>query len=40
VTTDATGKASVTFFNNRSSKKLTINAETVTANGLVGVLNQ
>jgi len=40
VTTDSNGNAHVSFYNNRSSKKLTISVETVTDNGMIGVLNQ
>ncbi len=39
VTTDANGKANVSFFNNRSSKKMNLSVETVTENGMIGVLN-
>ena len=40
VTTDSNGNARVSFFNNRSAKKVSISAETVTSNGMIGVLNQ
>ncbi len=40
VITDSSGNASVSFFNNRSCKKLSISIETVTENGMIGVLNQ
>lgn len=40
VSTDSNGKAIVSFFNNRSARKVSISAETVTANGMMGVLNQ
>jgi len=40
VTTDSNGNARVSFYNNRSAKKLSISAETVTNNGMIGVLNQ
>ncbi len=40
VKTDANGKASVSFYNNRSADKINISAETVTSTGMMGVLNQ
>ncbi len=40
VKTDATGKAKVTFFNNRSGRTININAETVTENGIIGTLSK
>jgi len=38
VKTDKDGKASISFYNNSSCKKMNINAETVTENGVIGVL--
>lgn len=38
VKTDCTGKASVIFYNNRSCKSMNISAETITKNGIPGVL--
>lgn len=40
VKTDKNGKAKVSFYNNRSCRKININAETVTENGIIGTLNQ
>jgi hypothetical protein len=40
VLTDKDGKATVTFFNNGSCKSMLINAETVTINGMIGVLKK
>jgi len=40
VQTDKNGKATVQFYNNDSCKSMLINAETVTANGVIGVLNK
>jgi len=40
VRTDKNGKATVTFYNNGSCKLMLISAETVTTNGLIGVLNK
>jgi hypothetical protein len=40
VKTDTNGKAKVSFFNNGSCKTLNISAETVTENGVIGVLNK
>ena len=40
VKTDADGKATVSFFNNSTCRKLNISAETVTENGIIGVLNK
>ncbi|MCL2651820.1 MAG: hypothetical protein FWD60_12480 [Candidatus Azobacteroides sp.] len=37
ITTDSTGIAKIQFYNNSSCKKLSINAETVTAGGKIGV---
>lgn len=38
VKTDSTGKATVIFYNNRSCKSMNISAETITKNGIPGVL--
>lgn len=40
VNTDAEGKATVSFFNNSTCRKLIVSAETVTENGIIGVLNK
>jgi len=40
VKTDQTGKATISFFNNSSCKSMNVNAETVTSNGIIGVLNK
>jgi hypothetical protein len=40
VKTDAAGKAAISFFNNYSCKAMTVSAETVTANGVIGALNR
>jgi len=40
VKTDANGKASVSFYNNSSCKKMNVSVETVTENGVIGVLNK
>lgn len=40
VSTDSNGNAHVSFYNNRSAKKVSISAETVTSNGMIGALNQ
>ena len=40
VKTDKTGKASITFFNNSTCNTLNVCAETVTSNGIIGVLNK
>ncbi len=40
VKTDAAGKATISFFNNSSCKAMTVSAETVTANGVIGVYNR
>ncbi len=40
VKTDANGKASVIFYNNSSCKSFNISAETVTENGVIGVINK
>jgi len=37
VTTDSTGIAKIQFYNNSSCKKLSINAETVTQDGKIGI---
>lgn len=39
VLTDKDGKATITFYNNGSCKSMLINAETVTANGQIGLMN-
>lgn len=38
IKTDSTGKASITFFNNGTCKRMDVNAETVTNNGKIGVI--
>jgi len=40
VRTDKDGKATFTFYNNSTCKKMNISAETVTENGEIGVLNK
>ena len=40
ILTDKEGKASIWFFNNSTCKTLNVNAETVTSNGIPGVLNK
>jgi hypothetical protein len=40
VKTDSEGHAKVSFYNNGTSKNLNISAETVTENGVIGVLNK
>ena len=40
VTTDKNGKASISFFNNQTSRKINVSAETVTANGIIGVVDK
>jgi len=40
VKTDAAGKATISFFNNSSCKAMTVSAETVTANGVIGAYNR
>ncbi|MFT4072946.1 MAG: hypothetical protein QM654_13605 [Dysgonamonadaceae bacterium] len=40
VRTDADGKASVSFYNNATCKQMSVSAETVTENGMMGTLNQ
>jgi len=40
VKTDAAGKATISFFNNGSCKAMTVSAETVTANGVIGAYNR
>ena len=40
IKTSKDGKAYISFFNNNSCKTMNINAETVTGNGVVGVLNK
>jgi hypothetical protein len=40
VKTDKTGKATVAFFNNSTCKSMNVSAETVTSNGIIGVLNK
>jgi hypothetical protein len=40
VKTDANGKATVTFYNNSSCNNFNISAETVTENGVIGVINK
>ena len=38
VTTDETGSAKIKFFNNNTCKKFSISAETITSQGMIGVL--
>lgn len=40
VKTDVNGKATISFFNNSSCKSMLINAEAVTANGVIGVISK
>ena len=40
VLTDAEGKATINFFNNSTCRKMNVSAETVTENGIIGVLNK
>ena len=40
VKTNGTGKATISFFNNGSCKAMTVSAETVTANGVIGAYNR
>jgi len=40
VKTDTAGKATISFFNNGSCKAMTVSAETVTANGVIGAYNR
>ena len=40
VKTDAAGKATISFFNNGSCKAMTVSAETVTTNGVIGAYNR
>ena len=40
IMTDKEGKASIWFYNNSTSKTLNVNAETVTSNGIPGVLTK
>jgi len=40
VKTDQEGKASIIFFNNSTCKTMNVSAETVTTNGILGVLNK
>jgi len=40
VKTDKTGKATIGFFNNSTCKSINVSAETVTSNGIIGVLNK
>jgi hypothetical protein len=40
VKTDKTGKATIGFFNNSTCKSMNVSAETVTSNGIIGVLNK
>jgi len=40
VPTDKDGKAPVLFYNNSTCKTMNVSAESVTANGVIGVLNK
>jgi len=40
VTTDETGAAKIQFFNNNSCRTFSINAETITPQGIIGVLSR
>jgi len=40
IKTGKDGKATITLYNNSTSKSITVSAETVTANGIIGVLNK
>ncbi len=40
VQTDATGKASISFFNNSVCRQINVSAEVVTSDGKIGVVNK